>query len=113
MPTSIVRVDRVQPSDLTQIRTLSSPTVRPDGSDVVFVLTRPDVEGNRYIDALAGYSALNFGHRHPDLVQAAKDQLDRSTLTSRAFHNDQLGPFCAALAKLVGKDMILPMNTGA
>ncbi|RIK16079.1 MAG: ornithine--oxo-acid transaminase [Acidobacteria bacterium] len=72
-----------------------------------------DVEGNRYLDALSGYSALNFGHRHPALVQAAKDQLDRSTLTSRAFHNDQLGPFCAALADLVGKDMILPMNTGA
>ncbi|WP_281965553.1 ornithine--oxo-acid transaminase [Serinicoccus marinus] len=72
-----------------------------------------DVEGNTYIDALSGYSALNFGHRHPGLVQAAKDQLDRSTLTSRAFHNDQLGPFCEALARLVGKDMILPMNTGA
>ncbi|OLT42368.1 ornithine--oxo-acid transaminase [Serinicoccus sp. CNJ-927] len=72
-----------------------------------------DVEGNTYIDALSGYSALNFGHRHPGLVQAAKDQLDRSTLTSRAFHNDQLGPFCQALARLVGKDMILPMNTGA
>ncbi len=72
-----------------------------------------DVEGNRYIDALAGYSALNFGHRHPDLVAAAKAQLDRATLTSRAFHNDQLGPFCADLATLVGKDMILPMNTGA
>lgn len=72
-----------------------------------------DVEGNRYLDALSGYSALNFGHRHPALVQAAKDQLDRSTLTSRAFHNDQLGPFCAKLAQLVGKEMILPMNTGA
>lgn len=72
-----------------------------------------DVEGNRYLDALAGYSALNFGHRHPDLVAAAKGQLDRSTLTSRAFHNDQLGPFCRDLADLVGKEMILPMNTGA
>lgn len=72
-----------------------------------------DVEGNRYLDALSGYSALNFGHRHPGLVQAAKDQLDKSTLTSRAFHNDQLGPFCASLAELVGKEMILPMNTGA
>jgi ornithine--oxo-acid transaminase len=72
-----------------------------------------DVEGNRYLDALSAYSALNFGHRHPDLVAAAKDQLDRSTLTSRAFHNDQLGPFCRDLAALLGKDMILPMNTGA
>ncbi|MGB3186778.1 MAG: ornithine--oxo-acid transaminase [Ornithinimicrobium sp.] len=72
-----------------------------------------DVEGTRYLDALSGYSALNFGHRHPDLVAAAKDQLDRSTLTSRAFHNDQLGPFCRDLAELVGKETILPMNTGA
>ncbi|HKJ11329.1 MAG TPA: ornithine--oxo-acid transaminase [Ornithinimicrobium sp.] len=72
-----------------------------------------DVEGNRYLDALSGYSALNFGHRHPDLVAAAKAQLDRSTLTSRAFHNDQLGPFCRDLADLVGKETILPMNTGA
>jgi ornithine--oxo-acid transaminase len=72
-----------------------------------------DVEGHRYLDALSGYSALNFGHRHPDLVAAAKAQLDRSTLTSRAFHNDQLGPFCRDLAALVGKDAILPMNTGA
>ncbi len=72
-----------------------------------------DVEGRRYLDALSAYSALNFGHRHPDLVEAAKAQLDRSTLTSRAFHNDQLGPFCRDLAALVGKEAILPMNTGA
>ncbi|MGO0575275.1 ornithine--oxo-acid transaminase [Ornithinimicrobium panacihumi] len=72
-----------------------------------------DVEGNHYLDALAGYSALNFGHRHPELIKAAKDQLDRATLTSRAFHNDMLGPFCRDLAQLVGKDMVLPMNSGA
>ncbi|SOC54868.1 ornithine--oxo-acid transaminase [Ornithinimicrobium cerasi] len=72
-----------------------------------------DVEGNRYLDALSAHSALNLGHRHPALVAAAKDQLDRSTLTSRAIHSDQLGLFCARLAGLVGKDMILPMNTGA
>lgn len=72
-----------------------------------------DVEGRRFLDALAGYSALNFGHRHPELVAAAHAQLDRVTLTSRAFHSDQLGPFCEDLANLVGKDMILPMNTGA
>ncbi len=72
-----------------------------------------DVEGNKYLDALSGYSALNFGHRHPALVDAAKDQLDRLTLTSRAFHNDALGPFCRDLAALVGKEAILPMNTGA
>ena len=72
-----------------------------------------DVEGNRYLDMLAAYSALNFGHRHPALVAAAKEQLDRLTLTSRAFHNDQMGPFLAELAELCGKDMALPMNTGA
>ena len=72
-----------------------------------------DVEGNRYLDMLAAYSALNFGHRHPDLIAAAKDQLDRITLTSRAFHNDQLGTFARGLAELVGKDAILPMNSGA
>ncbi|MFM8944889.1 MAG: ornithine--oxo-acid transaminase [Actinomycetota bacterium] len=72
-----------------------------------------DVEGNRYLDMLAAYSALNFGHRHPRLVEAAKRQLDRVTLTSRAFHNDLLGPFCEQLAELCGMEMVLPMNTGA
>jgi ornithine--oxo-acid transaminase len=72
-----------------------------------------DVAGRRYLDCLAGYSALNFGHRHPDLVAAAHAQLDRVTLTSRAFGNDQLGPFCAELSALLGKQMVLPMNTGA
>ena len=72
-----------------------------------------DVDGRRYLDCLAGYSALNFGHRHPDIVAAAVEQLQRVTLTSRAFHHDQLGPLCAELAELTGKDMILPMNSGA
>src|SRR3954454_4026486 len=72
-----------------------------------------DVDGRRYLDCLAGYSALNFGHRHPLLVEAAHAQLDRLTLTSRAFHNDQLGPFCRDLAALAGMDTVLPMNTGA
>jgi ornithine--oxo-acid transaminase len=72
-----------------------------------------DVEGKRYLDCLAGYSALNFGHGHPDLVAAARGQLDRVTLTSRAFHHDQLGPFCTELAELAGMDMVLPMNSGA
>ena len=72
-----------------------------------------DVDGRRYLDALAGYSALNFGHRHPALIAAAEAQLHRVTLTSRAFHHDQLGPFCDALARLTGKDAVLPMNTGA
>ena len=72
-----------------------------------------DVEGRRYFDALAAYSALNLGHRHPRLVEAARAQLDRLTLTSRAFHNDQLGPFCRDLATFCGQDRVLPMNTGA
>ncbi|HEY2643482.1 MAG TPA: ornithine--oxo-acid transaminase [Galbitalea sp.] len=72
-----------------------------------------DITGRRYLDCLAAYSAVNFGHGHPLLVAAAKAQLDRITLTSRAFHNDQLGPFVTALAALAGKDMVLPMNSGA
>ncbi len=72
-----------------------------------------DVDGRRYLDCLAAYSAVNFGHGHPRIVAAARTQLDRITLTSRAFHNDQLGPFAAGLADLTGKDLILPMNTGA
>ena len=72
-----------------------------------------DVDGKRYLDCLAAYSALNFGHGYAPLIEAAKAQLDRVTLTSRAFHNDQLGPFAEALAALAGKDMVLPMNTGA
>jgi ornithine--oxo-acid transaminase len=72
-----------------------------------------DVEGKKYLDLLAAYSALNFGHRHPRLIEAAKAQLDRLTLTSRAFHNDQLGAFAQGLSELTGKEMVLPMNSGA
>jgi ornithine--oxo-acid transaminase len=72
-----------------------------------------DTAGREYLDFLAAYSATNFGHRHPVLVQAARRQLDRLTLTSRAFHSDRLAPFAVALADLIGKDMVLPMNTGA
>jgi ornithine--oxo-acid transaminase len=72
-----------------------------------------DTDGNRYLDWLAAYSAVNFGHRHPRLIAAAKAQLDRLTLASRAFRTDALGPFLAGLAELCGKDAVLPMNTGA
>ena len=72
-----------------------------------------DVDGRRYLDFLAGYSALNFGHRHPALIAAAHAQLDRLTLTSRAFVHDQFADFCHSLADLCGKDLVLPMNTGA
>nr|WP_221375777.1 ornithine--oxo-acid transaminase [Actinoplanes polyasparticus] len=72
-----------------------------------------DVDGRRYLDFLAGYSALNFGHRHPGLIAAAHAQLDRITLTSRAFVHDQFAEFCRSLAELCGKELVLPMNTGA
>ncbi len=72
-----------------------------------------DVDGRRYFDALSAYSALNFGHRHPLLVAAAREQLDRLTLTSRAFRNDRLGEFCRSLAEACSMERVLPMNTGA
>ncbi|MHC8522946.1 ornithine--oxo-acid transaminase [Rossellomorea marisflavi] len=72
-----------------------------------------DPEGNRYMDMLSAYSAVNQGHRHPKIIQALKDQADRVTLTSRAFHNDQLAPWYEKICQLTGKDMALPMNTGA
>lgn len=71
-----------------------------------------DVEGRRYLDLLAGYSALNFGHCNRRLVEAAKAQLERVTLTSRAFHHDRFAAFCEELAELCGMEMVLPMNTG-
>ncbi|MER5400037.1 ornithine--oxo-acid transaminase [Streptomyces sp. NPDC002599] len=72
-----------------------------------------DVEGRRFLDMLAGYSALNFGHGNRRLIEAAKAQLDRVTLTSRAFHHDRFADFCRELASLCGMEMVLPMNTGA
>ncbi|MGW3344659.1 ornithine--oxo-acid transaminase [Nonomuraea rubra] len=72
-----------------------------------------DVDGKRYLDCLSGYSSLNFGHGHPKIIEAAKEQLERLTLTSRAFYHDQFAQFCTGLGDLTGKDMVLPMNTGA
>ncbi|MFK0254252.1 ornithine--oxo-acid transaminase [Streptomyces sp. NPDC090445] len=72
-----------------------------------------DVEGRRYLDMLAGYSALNFGHGNRRLIDAARAQLERVTLTSRAFHHDRFADFCTAITELCGKEMVLPMNTGA
>jgi ornithine--oxo-acid transaminase len=72
-----------------------------------------DVDGNRYLDMLAAYSALNQGHRHPAIIEAAHQQLDALTLTSRAFHNDQMGPFLKELCEATGFERALPMNTGA
>lgn len=72
-----------------------------------------DVEGRKYLDCLSAYSALNQGHRHPRIVAALIGQAERLTLTSRAVHNDRMGPFLARLCELAGAEMALPMNTGA
>ncbi|GAA3426866.1 ornithine--oxo-acid transaminase [Streptosporangium nondiastaticum] len=72
-----------------------------------------DVEGKRFLDCLSGYSSLNFGHGNPKIIAAAQEQLSRLTLTSRAFFHDQFAAFAAGLGDLTGKDMVLPMNTGA
>ncbi len=72
-----------------------------------------DVEGRRYLDMLAAYSAVNQGHRHPRILEAARAQMERITLTSRAFHNDRMGPFLRKLCDLTGFEKALPMNTGA
>ncbi len=72
-----------------------------------------DVEGKRYLDCLSSYSAVNQGHCHPRILATLVQQASRVTLTSRAFRNDQLGPFCEELAELCGMEMVLPMNTGA
>lgn len=72
-----------------------------------------DPDGNKYMDMLSAYSAVNQGHRHPKIIEALKNQAERVTLTSRAFHNDQLGPWYQKIARLTQKDMALPMNTGA
>ncbi|MGB3340961.1 MAG: aminotransferase class III-fold pyridoxal phosphate-dependent enzyme, partial [bacterium] len=72
-----------------------------------------DVEGNKYLDMLSAYSALNQGHCHPHIARAIKSQVKRITLTSRAFHNDQMGLFLKYLCKLTGYQKALPMNSGA
>jgi ornithine--oxo-acid transaminase len=72
-----------------------------------------DVDGNKYLDFLSSYSALNQGHCHPKIIEAAKAQLDKLTLTSRAFYNDRLGDFLAKIVQLSGMEKVLPMNSGA
>jgi ornithine--oxo-acid transaminase len=72
-----------------------------------------DIDGKKYIDMLSSYSAINQGHLHPRIVKAARDQLERVSLTSRAFSNDRMGPFLKKLCELSGMEMALPMNTGA
>jgi len=72
-----------------------------------------DVEGKRYLDMLSAYSAVNFGHCHAEIVEVFVEQAKRLTLTSRAFQNDQFGPFCKEITAVCGQEMVLPMNTGA
>ena len=72
-----------------------------------------DVEGKKYMDCLAAYSAVNQGHCHPKIIETLKQQAEKCTLTSRAFYNDQLGPFYQQLSELLGYEKVLPMNTGA
>lgn len=72
-----------------------------------------DPEGKRYMDMLSAYSAVNQGHCHPRIIQTLKSQAEKVTLTSRAFHNDQLAPWSEKICKLSGKSRVLPMNTGA
>ena len=72
-----------------------------------------DVDGRKFLDFLAAYSAVNQGHCHPRIIAALKQQAERVTLTSRAFRNDQLGPFCAEITSLTGFARVLPMNSGA
>ena len=71
------------------------------------------VDGQRYLDCLSAYSAVNQGHCHPRILEALLEQAARVTLTSRAFRNDQLPRFCDELAQMCGMEMVLPMNTGA
>ena len=100
---------------LAEVDQYSANTYHPlpvviDRGDGVWVW---DVEGNRYMDMLSAYSALNQGHGHPTILEAARAQLDKLTLTSRAFHNDQMGPFLRELCEATGFEQALPMNTGA
>lgn len=104
----------VQQQAIEQVETYTShnyhplPVVIESGSGAWLT----DVDGNRYLDFLSAYSAVNFGHSNPDLVRVAVEQLGRVSITSRAVYSSTYGPFIEALAKLCGKDMVLPMNTG-
>ena len=72
-----------------------------------------DVTGKKYLDCLAAYGACNQGHCHPKILKTMTEQMQRLTLTSRAFRNDQLGPFYRELCELTNSHMVLPMNSGA
>ena len=114
-----MRASTTAESATTQLRALSDTHSAHNYHPLPVVISHAegawvtDADGRQYVDLLAAYSALNFGHRHPRLVAAAQRQLERVTLVSRAFDHDQFGPFCAELAALAGMEMVLPMNTGA
>ena len=114
-----MRASTTAESATTQLRALSDAHSAHNYHPLPVVISHAegawvtDADGRQYVDLLAAYSALNFGHRHPRLVAAAQRQLERVTLVSRAFDHDQFGPFCAELAALAGMEMVLPMNTGA
>src|SRR5690625_264640 len=103
------------PADAANHASALAPNYHPLNIEVARAedVTVTDTAGKEYLNCLAGYSALNFGHRHPHLVRAAKEQLDRLTLTSRAVGHDLLEPFAHAVTELTGTEMLLPMNTGA
>ena len=105
---------RAQQQAMEQVETFSShnyhplPVVISSGSGAWLT----DIDGNRYLDFLSAYSAVNFGHSNPELIAVAMEQLGKLAITSRAVYSDTYGPFVEALAKLCGKQMVLPANTG-
>jgi ornithine--oxo-acid transaminase len=106
-------------SDSRSLIAATAAVSAPNYSPLPVVVTRGegvfvwDVEGRRYLDCVSAYSSLNQGHRHPRIVGALVEQAGRLTLTSRAVHNDRMGPFLRKLCELAGFEMALPMNTGA
>jgi ornithine--oxo-acid transaminase len=110
---------RIESARMSELRALSEEHSAHNYHPLPIVIAEADgawvtdVDGRRYLDMLAAYSAVNFGHRNPRLTEAARRQLDKVTLVSRAFDHDEFGPFVTELAQLCGKDMVLPMNSGA
>lgn len=107
MPTSQQIIDMTEQYGAHNYKPLPIVIAHAEGAWVT------DLEGNRYLDFLSAYSAVSHGHRHPRLLKAALRQLERCTLTSRAFYTDEFGPFCKELAEFCGMEMVLAMNTGA
>jgi ornithine--oxo-acid transaminase len=108
-----------EPTDTRALIAATEKVSAPNYNPLPVVISRGegvwvwDVEGRKYLDCVSAYSSLNHGHCHPRIVAALVEQAGKLTLTSRAVHNDQMGPFLAELCALAGLDMALPMNTGA